>query len=104
MSIGGKMKDRIESIIRLHDLENPIYSIEIETQTGLSGILVREILRELRREHKPIANSNKGYFWAKNMAELQDTLDDLEHRETSLRITRKAMENCFSEQELTLNF
>lgn len=92
------MKDQVEMKIYIHTKQNPILSSEIEKELDLPGIVVRDIIRELRRESKPIASCDKGYFWAKNFEELKDTIDDLERREISLRRTRHALENCFSKE------
>ena len=90
------MRDEVETLIRLHSYDNPVYSAEIEKRYGLAGTVVRDIIRELRREGKPIANSKQGYFWAKNYEELRPTIDDLEGRANSMHETVSALKNAFS--------
>lgn len=93
------MKDQLLVLLRLANINKPIYSNELEIKLETSGVEIRELIRELRREGHPIAACKQGYFYARDMSELKDTIEDLEGRETSLRITRKAMENCFSQQD-----
>lgn len=92
------MKDEIESVIRLHRAETPIYSVELEKRFDISGISLREIIRDLRRESKPIANSKHGYYWALNYSEILPTIDDLESRAMSILQTVKVLRNCFTKE------
>lgn len=98
------MKVEIEVTIRLHHATNPVYSVELEQRYGITGTEVRNIVRELRREGKPVANSKQGYYWADNIEELRPTIDDLESRAMSMHETVKALKGCFVEEnQLELN-
>ena len=91
------MKDRIEARIHLHRKENPIFSSELEEMFNISGEKLRTIIHELRSENKPIASSRNGYFWAKDLFELQETINHLEGREISIRRVRHSLEKCFDD-------
>lgn len=58
----------------------PLLSAEIEDKLHTSGVTVRKLVRELRRRSFPIASNTNGYFWAKNIGELQPTIDHLKAR------------------------
>lgn len=92
------MKDQIESIIKHRTKDNPIYSAEIERRLEIAGTQVRDLIRELRREGKPIANSHKGYFWAATYEEIEPTLTDLNSRAISLHETISGLKKIFIEQ------
>ena len=81
--------------IKLRTKKNPIYSGELESQYNLTGFEVRNIIRELRRDGEPIANSKQGYYYARNINEIQETLQDLRGRATSLLNTARLLENRF---------
>lgn len=96
------MKDEIEAKLRLHRKENPVYSKEIENCFNITGVQVRDIIRELRREGKPVANSKQGYYWARNEIELQETIEDLESRSFSMLKTIEGLRKAFKTKELSL--
>lgn len=88
--------------IKLHKYTNPIQSKQIESEFSITGEKVREVIRILRREGQPIANSGgstEGYYFADNYHELEPTLSDLKSREISLRTTRLAMMKKFNMED-----
>lgn len=88
--------------IKLHKRDNPILSKSMEDEFSITGEKVREIVRILRREGQPIANSGgatEGYHFADTYDQLEPTLLDLKAREDSLRITRLAMMKKFDMSE-----
>ena len=76
--------------------EQPIFSKQLEISFKLEGVQVRDIIRQLRREGKPIANSKKGYFYAQSYEEYEETIQDLYNRSMSMLETIKAMRNAFN--------
>jgi len=96
------MKSLLKSIMYSRRLENPIYSAEIEKRFNVNGSVVRDTIRELRREGFPIANSKKGYYLARDKDELADTIEDLKCRSMSMLVTIKALEQAFEVKEPVL--
>lgn len=90
------INDTILARIKLHTKQNPVYSAEIERQYNLSGAEVRSAIRDLRRQGEPIANSSNGYYYARDLNELQETLSDLRGRANSLLNTARLLESNFN--------
>ena len=98
-----KLKLEILASIKLRTKENPVFSHHLETSYGLSGTEIRDIVRELRREGYPIANSKSGYYFANNYEEIEPTINDLESRAFSMLETVKKLKLNFSRpQQSTL--
>lgn len=94
----SEAKERNSSVlaeIKLRDKDNPIYSCELEKKYGISGVMVRNIVREARRNGVPIAESCEGYHLAKNRSEIEETIQDLKLRAESMLNTARALENHF---------
>jgi len=85
--------------IKLHTVDNPIQSFELEKQFSVPGNTIREVVRSARRSRIPIGNitpsGNNGYFLAKTLEEYLPTLTDIESRFLSLEKTYKEMKNTF---------
>ena len=81
--------------IRLHSKEYPIYSSVLENYFETTGPQIRDAIRQLRRAGYPIANSPKGYFYAKSYAEIEPTLNDLENRALSQLETISKLKSHF---------
>ena len=64
-----------------------IYSAEIERQLAISGSVLRDIVKSLRRAGYPIVGGNSGYFLAKTRKQYEALLDDLQGRANSLAHT-----------------
>lgn len=82
-------KTQILAKVKLYTKENPIYSAVLEKEFNISGAELRKIIREFRREGKPIANSKDGYFFAQSYEEFKPTIKDLEDRAMSMLNTIK---------------
>ncbi len=95
--------DCILSSIKLHGKDNRIYSYQLESQYNLTGAELRNIIKELRRSGEPIANSKEGYYYARDINELKETLEDLRGRALSMINTASLMEKRFiTNKELSL--
>ena len=80
-----------------HSFDNPIYSIELEKKYKISGIIVRDAVREFRREGHPIASGSKGYFYAKYRTELVSTINSLRSRANDLLKTANRLESVYTQ-------
>lgn len=60
--------------------ENAVKSKQIEQIFGLRGVEVRNMVNQLRYEGVPICSGRKGYWYAKNEAEVIETLNGLKAR------------------------
>lgn len=79
------LHSRIIVHIKLHHrIENPVLSKLLELEFNTSGEVVREAVKEARRDGIPIAMCQHGYFLARNYEEFKSTLHNLESRATSL--------------------
>ena len=90
-----ELKRDILVSVNLYTKSNPVLSSALEAQFRASGPQVREAIRELRREGHPIANCDKGYYYAHSFSEIEDTLADLESRAMSQLYTVKRMKERF---------
>lgn len=81
--------------LKLRTPECPIYSAELEAHFEITGSEVRDIIRSLRRDGHPIANSSKGYFYARTYTEIEPTILDLKSRSLSMLETIKKLELNF---------
>ena len=79
--------------------DNPIKSKVIEQKYNLSGEIVREIVRNARRNGVPIASDSNGYFYAASQKELKETLDQLRNRAKSILKTINALESVYPNKE-----
>jgi len=96
------LSDNILAKIKLCGKDNPIHSAVLGTMFNLKGDDVRDIVRDLRREGYPIASGKSGYFYARSLSELKDTIEDLEGRSNSMYKTANALKQIFKEPEQTL--
>lgn len=92
------LKANILEIVKKHREDNPVYSLKLEELFNLSGSNVRDIVRELRREGFPIANSKSGYYYAESFEQIKGTVNDLEGRARSLIITANKLRKSFNIQ------
>ncbi len=101
--VGGKSemknKNDILNSIKLRTSQNPILSSNLEFLYGINGCEVRDIIRELRREGEPIANSKHGYYYAKEFSEIEPTISDLENRALSMLETVKKLKLNFPQKQ-----
>lgn len=68
------------SVIREHSIENPIYGKEIAEKVGITEPELRKIVGYFRMKGEPIGSGGKGYFYARNRWELENTLNHLAGR------------------------
>ena len=72
----------------------------LEDALDLRGVEVRAIVNFLRKRGYPIGSSSKGYWYAKNMEEISDTIKHLYQRKTAIQSVINGLENSvfFAEQ------
>lgn len=102
----GNLSPKLEKLfsrfiikIKLNDKENPAHSKTIEAALNISGAEVRSLVNYARRMNYPIASNQKGYWWAKNIEELEKTLKHLEQRENAIRSVRLGLMKSFENQK-----
>ena len=80
--------------------KGPVRSKIIEDALDLRGVEVRAIVNFLRKRGYPIGSSSKGYWYAKNMEEISDTIKHLYQRKTAIQSVINGLENSvfFAEQ------
>ena len=67
--------------IQSRNIENPIYSREIERSLGISDVSVRDAVHKARTiENIPVCAGNKGYFMPRDKAEALRTIKSLRSR------------------------
>jgi len=97
-----EINEHIKFLLINRDIDNPIYSKQIERIVKVEGATVRYVVRKLRQEGRWIANctgkfnpsekkNSRGYFLAKTWAEIEPTITDLVGRKNSLVKTIEAM-------------
>lgn len=70
-------------------------SKELEEELGVSGSIIRDVVREMREQGVPITSDQNGYGYAKDIDELRPTLDHLRKRALSMLRTIRKLENNF---------
>ena len=78
--------------MRGHLKPNPVVSAKIESSLHLSGPEVRAVVRHLRRQGHLICSGGKGYFYAVDAGEAEETLEHLRARCSSMYGTIQEME------------
>ena len=97
-------KDRVLGLIKQRSIEKPIKSRAIEVEYSLAGATVREIIHYMRvKKREPIGSKN-GYFFARNMGELQHTINDLRSRQNKIREAELGLCASFKPGEQTSMF
>jgi biotin operon repressor len=90
-------KDEIKLIplflkgIKKYNINYPISSKKIEAGLKIKGTKVRAIVRYLRRQGYPIGSNERGYFYARNHFEMEETITHIEQRIKSMQETLKEM-------------
>jgi hypothetical protein len=95
---------RVLGVIKERGFENPIKSRAIEVEFCLAGATVREIIHYLRTKRREPIGSKNGYFYAKSMSELQNTINDLRSRQRKIRDAELGLCASFQPQEQTSMF
>lgn len=71
--------------------DRPQKSYILERELGVSGVEIREAVRELRRKGYPICSGTNGY-WIGSKSEIEHTIAQLRSRGTDMLETANAME------------
>ena len=90
--------------IKKHSKEKPIKSKLLEIQFDLAGATVREIVHYLRVAYNEPIGSKNGYFYAKNMDELQHTINDLRSRVRKISDAEQGLCKAFPSTQQTSMF
>jgi hypothetical protein len=95
--------DKLESKLRLHRINNPIQSKELEEIFHCPGDQIREAVSLLRSQKKPIGNTIrqgdktiKAYFWGATKEELIPTIQELRSRGSKIFAVADNLEECFT--------
>ena len=91
------IRHHLLATIMEHGTDNPVYSVELEKKYKFSGFVVRDCVREFRREGHPIASGSKGYFYAKYRTELVPTINSLRSRAKDLLKTADRLESVYTQ-------
>tara|TARA_Y100001963_G_scaffold72041_1_gene100141 strand:- start:6389 stop:6667 length:279 start_codon:yes stop_codon:yes gene_type:complete len=68
-------------MIQSRDIDNPIFSAEIERRLGINGVTVRDAVHKARTvDNIPICAGSKGYFMPRDKAEALRTIASLKSR------------------------
>lgn len=70
-------------------------SKELGEELGVSGSIIRDVVREMREQGVPIISDANGYSYAKDIDELMPTLKHLKSRALSMLHTIKKLERNF---------
>tara|TARA_Y100000034_G_C6570908_1_gene247425 strand:+ start:98 stop:409 length:312 start_codon:yes stop_codon:yes gene_type:complete len=90
------IKHHILATIMDYYIDKPIYSGQLEKIYDISGITVRNIVRQLRREGHPIASGSNGYYYARYKTELVSTINNLRSRANDLLKTANILEAAYT--------
>lgn len=91
--------DYFIAIVSAHDKDHPILSKRLEMTIGVAGTVIRDFVRDARRNKIAIAACPDGYYIAKSLSEYEDSIRDLEGRVRSMSVTLHAMKDTFVEEE-----
>ena len=81
------------------DADHTVYSKDIEFHFNIKPELLREYIRQLRRNGFPICSGRKGY-WMGSLAEVEDTAESLVRKAKSLYKTAKEMRNYSNKKKI----
>ena len=89
--------DLVVSCIKCYKFDTPVKNNQICKDYKLSGVELRDIVREARRKGIPIGSDPRGYYICKEKSELLHTLNHLKSRSLSMLQTISYMEKIFNE-------
>ena len=97
-----KTETDLLKVIKTHTKKNPIVSQELNSMFNFKGSMLRDAVRELRRQGEPIcitvengrgSKTKNGYYYC--LKDAEQTINNLESRSFSMLKTAKAMrEKC----------
>lgn len=73
---------------------NAVSSKELEEVFGICGAELRATVNKLRREGVAICSCLRGYYYAANKKDIEDTLNHLERRAKSILDAKDGMTAC----------
>ena len=77
---------QIYLMVKQRTRNSPVKSIAIQQQLGISGVIVRKCVAELRVVHKkPVCSGSRGYYFASSKEEWERTKAQLLSRAKELR-------------------
>jgi len=100
----GKLYSKIYrnaiEFIQLNGRKNkPVSSKTLEEYFGIGGKSLRTIVSFARCEDGfPIGSNNDGYFWAKNIDEINDTINHMEERAFKIQKAANSLKEAFATQ------
>ena len=97
--------NKVDTLIKNYSIEKPIKSKVIERTFSLAGATVREIVHYLRvKKRRPLGMNQSGYFYARNRAELEHTINNLKSRSQKIKRAVQGLEGAFNPTEQTTIF
>ena len=78
--------------IKEHGIDSPIKSIYLEKMFELTDAEIRHIVSHARLDGEPIGSGGRGYFYARNPGQLDQTIAHLKARECKISMVREALE------------
>ena len=89
----------LKHIQQVGSKEFPVKSKLLEFHFRLSGAVIRDIIRELRREGISIVPTSRGYYYDNSPEAILKIAEDLECRALSMLNTVKILKNNYAKQE-----
>jgi transcriptional regulator of NAD metabolism len=82
--------------IKDHTADKPIYSYQLEEKYHVSGVVIRDAIHHMRTtENIPICSGSKGYFYPRDKAEVQRTINHLRSRAKRNREAAEGIERYY---------
>ncbi len=84
-----------EAIISMiENSREPVSASKISSRLGVSGIKIREVVNQARREGLPICSCHKGYYISDDKQEIEKTIKSLAHRAESMMTAAQGLSTC----------
>ncbi|MDY4129517.1 MAG: HTH domain-containing protein [Peptostreptococcus porci] len=97
--LGDNMQQQLKEQVLRQLSDEPIKREDLSRRLGVSDRGVREAIARLREQGIPICSNsdNKGYWLARNEAEINHTIKEYRARAFKMLKVAKALENSFTE-------
>ena len=82
----------IERALQPHSNAHPLRSDKLEAATGFKGPVVRALVNALRLDGVPVCSNSRGYYMARSLAELDQTIKHLRQRAASIQQAAAGLE------------